>query len=327
MITNNPSEANAFIVYHNWITGGFRHCGEFLDGHLQPIVNNVVDNFAYYNLSNGLNHYFFAVYDRGVYDNRTECWTGSDEYLNKLRKTLSQISNASFIGNYGMDLQTFGTFHTKRNNKLKIQMKYVLNLTHSENLQFIPERDIVIPQMLTPEILTKYHNNLKNPIHFLQNRKFDSTFSGSAWWDRQPLVEMAFTMEEDYKNLKTENLKTYFRRAADMSLISNAYFGYNPCGFACWSTRLFDGIASQNIPIVIGTGNIQAFEKFINWKAFSVKISREHWFNVTARNEFRLYIRFECDNFRMKLNKHSEISQRYSEYQNSKNNNFTIPGH
>jgi len=293
-ITSNHSDANAFIIQHHWFTGIYRHCGELLHSHLIPIVDNVLINFPYYNRSNGRDHFFFSVYDNGVYDNRSECWSESEQYITKLRQTLSRISNVSFIGNYGMDLENFGVKNPYKH-QTRHSNDFLNNLTHSENLRFIPERDIVMPQMLTTAVFSKYLSLSAKPN---LNRTFDSAFSGSAWWDRRPLVDMSANMQQDYFSNHTEMLATFFNRAADTSLISHAYFGYNPCGFACWSTRLYDCIASLNIPIIVGTGNIQAFEKFINWKKLSVKMSRETWFNVTARNEFRRLVRVEADTFR-----------------------------
>ena len=116
------------------------------------------------------------------------------------------------------------------------------------------------------------------------------------------MTEMSTNVSSDYKYLLTENFKFDFSGGfRDLSLISKGYFVYHACGYSCWSMREYEALAHRTIPIIVGDGTIQAFEKFIDWTAISVKISNQTWFNTSLRNRFRRLIRNASDEFRSAL--------------------------
>jgi hypothetical protein len=43
----------------------------------------------------------------------------------------------------------------------------------------------------------------------------------------------------------------------------------------------------STIPILVTTGVVQAFERFVDWRKISVKMGLKTWFNNTARTEWR----------------------------------------
>lgn len=55
------------------------------------------------------------------------------------------------------------------------------------------------------------------------------------------------------------------------------------------------------IPIITSSGAIQAFEKFIDWTKFTVKMSKETWFDDEKRFEYRKQLRTHADVFRKSL--------------------------
>jgi hypothetical protein len=55
------------------------------------------------------------------------------------------------------------------------------------------------------------------------------------------------------------------------------------------------------VPILVSSGAIQAFEKFIDWTKFTVKMSKETWFDDKLRLEYRKKLRFHSDDYRTKL--------------------------
>lgn len=113
MIVSDPEQANVFIINHDWIRTNRYHCEEALEKHLVPIVNNIVDNYPYYNRSQGLDHFFLgltclsslfyccydvidvAVYDEGPFC-RHNCVEADKSQIHQ--QAIARIANASFIG-------------------------------------------------------------------------------------------------------------------------------------------------------------------------------------------------------------------------------------
>jgi hypothetical protein len=168
---------------------------------------------------------------------------------------------------------------------------------HSEVLCHRVGRDIVIPQRMTRH--SHFHNHTIFAHLF---RQYDSSFSGTIWnhpppmANRAPILWMNETAVNDYNNHHMELF-----HLGDMKTVHQSYFGYSPCGWACWSQRLYYLMLHHIIPILISTDDIRAFERFIHWENFSMKITTETWMNKTAFILFRHKVRAICDEFRSVL--------------------------
>lgn len=160
--------------------------------------------------------------------------------------------------------------------------------------------DIVIPQLIPPRhgYLSIYHDYINTHVPL---REFDSTFSGIMSGDQLHLRLMNQTSKVDYANNHTEKFVLSAAVSGDHSLKYRGYFMYSPCGVACWAQRVYEALAVYTIPILINDGGIQAFERFIDWKKFSVKISSRTFLNSTALTIFRTQVRDEADEFRSRL--------------------------
>ena len=55
ILVTNPDEANAFLIDHRWGIGT-------LDGHLKPVINNVIHSYPYFNRSGGHDHFFVCTW-------------------------------------------------------------------------------------------------------------------------------------------------------------------------------------------------------------------------------------------------------------------------
>lgn len=213
-----------------------------------------------------------------------------DGWREPLAKEFRRLAGANYIGNYGMDDE--------------------YERTHP--LSNVPchrvGKDIVIPQYMGQwSNMFLSHSNLYRP--------YDSVWAGSIWGNRTPLVRMNETVDSDYENLQTERYKASFsgrrrlslqetrsvslhRRLIDSDLAHRGYFGYNPCGMVCWSQRLYFELNQYTIPIIVSSGGILPFDKFLNWTTFSMKITSEIWNDYAELTLWRRKIRKECDIFR-----------------------------
>lgn len=91
MIVSDPNQANAFVIDHNWMKLTRHRCGEVTERHLIPIITNVLENYPFFKRSQGRDHFFMAVYDKGPFCDM-QCFTDDT------RRILDRIVNVSFIG-------------------------------------------------------------------------------------------------------------------------------------------------------------------------------------------------------------------------------------
>lgn len=285
ILVNDPTIANIFLIQHQFLgLVAELHCNESIFiNHMKPIITSIIHDYPYYNRSKGNDHYMLNLYDHGLWC-ELQCDIHGD-YLD----IFLPISNIRSIGNYGMD---------EYSNEQRISY-FDLPRQHSCHH---PQHDIVIPQPIdvNESQLIQYEG--------VSLRPYDSTFSGSIWGKRIPLRQMANTSINDYQLKHVELFKSSiddplseFLIDPDMELVHEGYFMYHVTGLAEWSQRLYNAIVYNTIPIIISDGSIQAFEKFIDWRKFSMKISYKTWFNETLRTNFRRMIRYECDLYRLRV--------------------------
>lgn len=287
LVVDDPEQANVFIIDHDWVSVSRKHCSLAIEKHLTPIINNVIYNYPFFNRSFGRDHFFFAVYDNGAFCSLQPCEERRD------RSILYKIFNVSQIGNQGMDRDTY--YESPDSSVLKSvwNSKLPFNIPCHRS-----EKDIVIPQLMQLGIRYFKNNTSRFPY-----RIYDSSFSGAMWsraWGRKPLKYMEDTEFSDYQYNKTERFLSSLIKL-ETTYPFKSYFMYNPCGFACWSQRLYEALSDYTIPILIMDGGIQPFEKFLNWSKFTVKISESTWFNESSRNDYRRMIRRESDKFRQSV--------------------------
>jgi hypothetical protein len=276
MLVTNPEEANAYLIDCRWISHihspNRQNNIDPTVSYLLPIVNKVINSYPYFNRTMGADHFFIQTFDNGPFGQMVGVPPG-DPQKTLFYSTMKRLAKTNFIGNYGMDLESFG------NNPPGHRPGY----------------DIVIPQPLP----SGSYSQLRK-LKIIRHRSFDSYFSGSLWGDRYPLYLMAqdavysyyFNGTEDYAYTSNTDDGTTSR------LMSMAYFSYNSCGLGCWSRRLYHSMTELTIPIIVGDGIVQAFEKFINWKIFSLKMSSKTWLDQDLRTAYRRHIRKYCDEWR-----------------------------
>jgi hypothetical protein len=282
MLVTNPEEANAFLIDCRWIAHVHKRPSGEQDAtvsYLIPIVNKVINDYPYFNRTMGADHFLIQMFDNGPFGNMVGLPNGDDLF----HSTMRRLANTNFIGNYGMDLETFGNEPPKHR----------------------PGKDIVIPQPIRP---TRF-NELRK-LEVIRNREYDSFFTGSTWGDRGYLFHMAKDAVFSYYFNGTEDFA--YGRYGDISLMTMSYFSYNACGLGCWSQRLYHSMTEFTIPIIVGDGIVQAFEKFIDWKKFSLKMSTKTWHDKYLRTAYRREIRKHSDQWRQAMDTYARDPSHYT---------------
>jgi hypothetical protein len=154
-----------------------------------------------------------------------------------------------------------------------------------------PAIDIVTPQYLLPDTHQYYTHHANNNNSIQVKRKFDSCFKGNYHFQRWVLEKIKINSEGFYISNHTEKFQ-------ETRELQNCIFAYHMCGQACWSHRLYDALARSAVPIIIADGAIQAFERFLDWRQFSIKISVPEMFQDRFTFRFRHILRKQSDLFR-----------------------------
>lgn len=291
-VVDDPNEANAFIVEMYWslsVEGAFPfpNCSQFIEHRLKPTIETIVDKHPYYNRSGGRDHFILSSIDNGVFGERAylacASYTPYEPDVNRVRELMNRIANISLIQNSAHNFKSEGI--------------------HRHSFEgpptFIVDQDIVISQPLAYNQFIENHRP-----DFMAWRPFDSSFEGSSWGDRGGLVAYHDHRSEEYLQKGLEDFTSKFNGAfAGGDRLRRAYFSYQPCGLGfCWSARIFESIAARSIPILAGSDLVMPFEKFLNWEAFSVKMTTKTWHNETGdADNFRKALRYESDLFRLRL--------------------------
>ena len=271
-----------------------------VENHLRPIINNVVDNFPYYNRSSGHDHFLVYPYDFGVLCSGRylrEDWREIDDCQvddklgHKYFCHVSRIINTSFIGNYGMD---YRYYHEN-------EYSFGLNKCIGNCPKVIchrPNVDIVTPQYLTSDT-HECLSDLERVRSIYIRREYDSCFKGNYRYQR-------FILEKMKKNASYNLKYNLTDRYMETDDLLKCVFAYHMCGQACWSLRLYDALALGSIPVIVADGAIQAFERYLDWRKFSVKISVDELFQDRFTFRFRKLLRKQSDLFRRNVMKYTQ---------------------
>jgi len=208
----------------------------------------------------GSDRFTTFVFDNGPFCGASHIKPNSKpgEVMMKLLENVSLISNNGFSGQSRWDL------HCDKPCK---GTKYLF--CHREGL------DIVIPQpfsYISPNsnlsYNKRYHHNNNTLILYQEQQQVrvaDTYFSGSMkkGLDCSPLVRNMLRAFHE----KNDNNK-YLWQSGDML---TAVFAICPAGWACWSVRLYHAIMTDTIPVILADPIIEPFERFLDWKQFSIK--------------------------------------------------------
>lgn len=250
-VTTNASEADFFIVPHDAtclthqllsrsVHGSVFDSAEIVSKvYLLPLLQKIVREKSFYNDSSGDNHVFVFSHDVSV------CLF-SDEV-----KTIAQ--RGIILSNLGLS----------RGSKVPWHMY--------DKKCFQPLRDVVVP----PPIFLLGPPNYKLPA----DRPFLVSFRGTVWDNPhyslgvrqrlQTLHQQGRASSLVFHNASTDS------KAYHLELISSRFYlcvgGWQP-----WSPRLFEAIEMGAIPVIIADGIELPFERFLDWRLFSVKVLHQN---------------------------------------------------
>jgi len=92
----------------------------------------------------------------------------------------------------------------------------------------------------------------------------------------------------------------------------DSYFSYALTGNAPWSARIWDAISSLSIPIIFVDSIVEPFEKWFNYKGFTIKArtSDLFWSDIELYHKqwFLTKVKYYCEEYEIQLNRSLELS-------------------
>ena len=216
-----------------------------------PIFESIINNYPYYNRSQGRDHILIFLLDNGPF-----CGSGHIQpYMEVVHHILTLMKNCIIVGNNGFNGQNRLLIHSDtRVSKPEPHEKISCHRTG---------QDIVIPQPINTEYVL-------NPT-YAKNRKAVTFFSGSTTngMDCSPNIRRKLDLFHNHLFSSDPGMESvHLWRTGSPS---NSIFALCPAGNACWSARLYHALAHGTIPVILADPIILPFERFINWSSFSVK--------------------------------------------------------
>lgn len=234
--------------------------GEF---HVEPIWNSVVRDYPYFNRSGGRDHAIVFVMDNGPF-----CGGGHImPFAPHVAPVMQLLENVTIIGNLGIKGKTNWFAHVEEEHR------------HRKGYDFCfrENQDITIPQLFPlPATSTDFGADANLILH----RSYDIYFRGNSDFgiECSPWVRVYLDKARAARSSATsvvQNTETNGGSLPDILWgdgdMTSAFFALCPAGAACWSMRLYDAIFHNTIPVILADPVIEPFERFLNWRSFTIK--------------------------------------------------------
>lgn len=95
------------------------------------------------------------------------------------------------------------------------------------------------------------------------------------------------TLTPDKKQIERYNFLNYMNTNTNITTCGNSYYGIHCAGWGIWSARIYNYLKMGIIPIIPSDGVILPFERFLNYRAFTIKLlSSTYNMNTAAPLEY-----------------------------------------
>ena len=252
--TNDPEGADFFVVQHAMYSRSLgrgplpRILTDYFDNGFSPYLHYIRHGLPYFNRSEGRDHLYVWVGDMGV---KCDCY-GLDKILSVRPMESYMLHQMMRVGYQGSTDPHIGW-----RNGYDISMP-MWNMFHTRNRS--------APWQTLVRAAAKRSN---------MHAKF------SPWGDATKCASHDFACGCSagfrrwlYYNYTASACGDWTRRCTNVS-VAHAWYALCPAGWGCWSSRLFDAIDKLAVPVILANGALQPFERFLDWRAFSVQLDTE----------------------------------------------------
>jgi len=111
---------------------------------------------------------------------------------------------------------------------------------------------------------------------------FNGKITHSLFFDGHFTRVKLYNLSSSYKNSYPRLISINEKKIS----VTDAYFSYAPTGKAPWSSRIWEAILSLSIPVILVDAIVEPFEKWLNYKAFTIKVRAAELFWTDNLDEY-----------------------------------------
>jgi len=266
--TQDPEMADLYLVDHEWIClrvgsepsrrapDRFKFTGHAIGrDHVLPIWRNVLRNYPYFNRSHGHDHITSFVYDNGPF-----CSAGHIQPTSSpaVAEVMGYLTNVSILGNNGYSGRSVWEKHCEK--PCEGRQSYLF--CHREG------RDIVLPQ---PHPFPPLSSSI---TYYPSSRPAVTLYRGQIrqGTDCSPLIRPLLQHMHSPAGVRSNSSLSSSHHWWQTGRMNETVFALCPAGAACWSMRLYHALFSDTVPVILADRIIVPFERFLDWKQFSMKL-------------------------------------------------------
>jgi hypothetical protein len=271
-ITEDPEEANIFWLHHRIISNvgyGHKHTAHsdfnrYWDKTLQPFLKYIVNELPYFNRSNGANHLLVWALDSGPFCDFNDP-TGTKIPFDPFFKSV--IGRMMIVGYHGRLLDS-------PDNAIQVEEAKSEYRSHC----FSPEFDITLPQFHEFEhskhVSFAARQCAQDDVCAAWSDFIFEKTKTSAFFFRGSVPAGIMAARTNIQTYCTSlQSKDYCMFQQHQNMKSNvAVYAFCPRGHAPWSSRYYDAIFSNTIPVRIANSIYEPFAKVINYSLFSESV-------------------------------------------------------
>lgn len=236
--TENPMEANLFLI--PLFTSKYNN--EDVKNIIENIklnMDRIFNEFPYWKNSiekNIINHFWFSYHEKHV------LYTIPELYL----KNMIILTTASDRKSYPL------YFNIKKDISLPPALVYSFSEILEKNIISTHKRNLDVYMMAQARNICE--NREKIILEILKDERIKKN---KKWFIRR-------------KKITSKNIDEYYK------YMQNSKYGIFTRGDCVWSPRLIEILIHGCIPIIINNDYVLPFEKYIDWKSFSVIINEQN---------------------------------------------------
>ncbi|CAG8517868.1 13446_t:CDS:2 [Dentiscutata erythropus] len=246
-VTKNPEEADLFYIpffgscylFNCWINNSWnqtKRC-QVDTVYLEPLMNYIIQNFVYWNKTNGANHFMIHPMD------------SSDDYYSKKEMFQNSIYLTTIGDKRNLGYQNFRRYH----NIVIPSATPILDTYHIDPLKYVNENG----------------NPFGRDIKGLFRGCCANVNATDAYSDG-----IRHVIFNGLKGLPGWNIGESSDPEVYAKLLARSKYGLTPSGWTLDTARIWEYIAFGVVPIVIADGIIEPFEDDTDWDSMIVRVRR-----------------------------------------------------
>lgn len=263
--TDDPEKADFFVVPHTMLSNRLgkgkmlKNMKLFFSQAWSPFLRMIRYGLPYYNRSNGLDHLFVWVGDLGP---SCDCY-GLDAILSTRPLEREMMQSMIRVGYFGSNDPRVGW---RQGVDIGVPMWNAFHLRTPP-----PPWQALVRETSNRSNMAMRFSYWGTATQCVGQNHSCGCSSGIRHWLRAYKERGCHRSAEEAKQAHQYGMGPRCTNAS----ASHGWYTLCPAGFGCWSARMYDAIDQLSIPVVLANGALQPYERFLDWRSFSIQLDTE----------------------------------------------------